>query len=93
MQATDQISAFRFRRLLQEALNSLGRLGSTAKPIVNPVAFESQLGRMSAGVVMTQDLNKTPIAGSFAIDHDDSVAWLLFGSRSSQTNSQQTSSF
>jgi len=82
--SAERFSGLGFRRFLQEAPHSFGRLGSTAEPIVHPLPLEYQLRRLTARVVMTQDFHKATVSSLFPVNDHDSIATLLFGSRTSQ---------
>jgi len=82
---------WRRRRLLQETLHRLRRLGPTADPVVQALAIQNDLRRRTPRIVMPQDLDEAPIPRSLAINHHHSETALLFGSASSQAYSQQSS--
>src|SRR5215472_1186820 len=78
---------WRLRWLLDEAANGLGGLGSSTEPMCHSFRIEDKFGRCSTWVVVTQNLNKPPVASPVAVNYNDPVAAFLSGSSPCQSDS------
>lgn len=72
----------------EELANGLGELSSLAGPVVDAIALEVNGGGLGAGVVGTDNFDRTAVAGAIFFDDNDAIMGLLTGANARQTNHQ-----
>jgi hypothetical protein len=72
----------------QKAADGLRDLSSLGCPVVDAIALEFDAGGVGAGIVSTNHLDRTAIAGAVLLDDNDAVMGLLTGANARQTDHQ-----
>jgi hypothetical protein len=75
------------RRSLRNQLgDDRGKLRSHAAPIGDALVLQVNRGRVSAGIVGADDLDRTAVPGAVLLDNHDTIIGLLGGANTRQTN-------
>ena len=76
------------RSLLEQDGDALGELGAVADPIVDAIALQVNGRGVGAGVVGSDNFDRTAVAGAVLFNHNDAVVGLFARSNTRETDHQ-----
>jgi hypothetical protein len=70
---------------MDQGADRVGRLGTILNPVIHTLQIQAQTNRLHRGVVVPDDLQKFPTAGTGLFRYYDPIVGILLGSMTTQT--------